>query len=280
MQSLGDDMFMLDNVGIPSLARGLFTAQLRPTRISELVDPEIQSALDGLTVGALEDRVWSLFNQREGQYMLFIPNNSAETLTTETKVFVYTRIKELKIQAWSIFKGWNFRCGCITALKRVTLCEGTKIYLMGDDGQDPVTADKYLDPDISTPNDGNDINFEWELPWADFDKRMHNKQTRYIAFDTVGEGRFTAKMYIDNITEDGDGNDAPFLTQQFVGGNAPGYGSPDPQNYGGGRRTRDARLWDWPAKFQIAKLNFSGATNKKLNFVAISLAYQNGSIRR
>ena len=37
------------------------------------------------------------------------------------------------------------------------------------------------------------LTFEWELPWADFKKRMDIKQTRYIALDTQGTATFTCR---------------------------------------------------------------------------------------
>lgn len=279
MQQLGNDLLMNDLIGVPSLARAQFTTTIRPDRVSELIDPEIQQALLGLTVGSTEDRVFAIYNQVEGQYMLFIPNADTIGGTTETQCFVYTAIPSIKLKAWSLFKGWNFSCAARSALNRIFFANGTKIYVYGT-RVDQFFGDFIDDPAISDPTNGDPVDFIWELPWADFDQRMNIKKSRYITFDTVGTGVFTASMYIDNLYEDPlTSVKIPNLTTQFVGGDAAGFGGGD-QPYGGGRRTKDERLWAWPSKFKIAKLRFEGSITEPLAFVAISLAYKDGSIRR
>ncbi len=280
LQSLGNDLLMCDLIGVPSLARALFTGTIRPDRVSELIDPEIQSLLIALSVGSTEDRVFALYNQREGQYMLFIPNADTIGGTTETLCFVYTAISSIKLKAWSLFKGWNFSCGARSALNRMFFGTGKKIYVYGS-RDDAFYGDFIDDPDIAIPADGDPVSFVWELPWADFDKRMNAKKSRYIGFDTTGTAQFTAKIFVDNIYEDKQNPDTllPTLEMQFMGGDSLGFGGGD-QPYGGGRRTSDERMWTWPTKFKIAKLRFEGTTIEPLAFVAITLAYQEGSVRR
>jgi len=110
---------------------------------------------------------------------------------------------------------------------------------------------------------------------------MNIKKSRYIGFDTTGTAQFTAKMFVDNTYEDRQNPGAllPTLEVQFTGGDSPGFGGGG-QPYGGGRRTSDERLWAWPTKFKIAKLRFEGATIEPLAFVSVTLAYQEGSVRR
>ena len=283
LQPLGNDLLMNDLIGVPSLARALFTGSIRPDRVSELIDPEIQKALLGLSVGSTEDRVFAIYNQVEGQYMLFIPNNDVIGSTTETLCFVYTAVSSIKLKAWSLFKGWNFSCATRSALNRVFFAATTKVYVYGA-RVDKFYGDFIDDPAVPIPAEGVPVNFIWELPWADFDKRMHVKKTRYIGFDTTGTAQFTAKMFVDNIYEDKEnpGSLLPTLEVQFVGGDSAGYGGGgfggDP--YGGGRRTSDERLWAWPAKCKIAKMRLEGSSVKALAFVAVTLAYQEGSVRR
>jgi hypothetical protein len=65
----------------------------------------------------------------------------------------------------------------------------------------------------------------------------------------------------------------------FVGGDNGGFGN-NGQSYGGGRRTRDQRLFAWTARGKLFKLRFQGVVSEPLRVVAISLLYQGGSIRR
>lgn len=282
VQSLGNDLLMMDNIGVPSVAQALFTGVLRPDRLSQLVDPDIQSRLDGLSIGTTEDRVWSVFNRRDGQYMLFIPNNDVEGSTTETFCYVYTTIPALKIKAWSLFRGWNFRCGASSPLGRVFFADGTKIYQLGTT-DDPVLGDFVNDPDVADPTNGTAISFVWEFPWADFDERIHIKKAKYLALDTTGKANFTVQMFVDNVFRDDAGALlTPELTLAFTGGNTPGYGGggESQQGYGGGRRTRDPRFWAWRSKFQIAKFRVTGADTQALKIVSVSMAYTAGSVRR
>jgi hypothetical protein len=279
MASIGDDMFFADAVGVPMLSRTLFTSSLRPARASQLVDPAIQEYLNALSFNTLSDRVFAVYNQREGQYMLFIPNDEAAADTTETPCFVFTSIPTLQIKAWALFKGWNFACGCRSSLGRIFFASyDGKIYIYGSN-DDKIYADFVDDTDAAADGDGVAIDFVWEMPWSDLGERIKVKNTRYLGFDTRGNATFTIEFYVDNILSDADGNRDPLLTMAMVGGDGPGYGGGS-QSYGGGRRAGDERLWAWPAKFKIMKFRISGSTKAPLNFVAITLAYRTGSIRR
>jgi hypothetical protein len=412
VQTLGNDVLMCDDVGVPSVARALFTGSIRPERASQLIDPDIQDKLLRLQVGTTEDNIFSVYNKTEGQYMLFIPNhdgtnstdvqynglqseaNSGQVivecerphhlevgdsftlasatafgglstgelntthvvtfvpneyviyftssgtatssilggggsatvtpLRTETICYVYTYIPKLKIQSWARFRGWNWTCAFRSRLNRVFFGKDRRIYVYGA-REDPVygdyvgesdsswtvatayvagdrvydsvfdrvfhcvvdhtssvsgtfDGDRTLNPNYWEEYIGNEISFDWELPWADFDERVKQKQSRYLSLDTKGEGVFSVDMYINNKRYTALGEDDPALTMQFVGGEAGGFGN-SPILFGGGRRTSDEFLWAWPAHFKIAKLRFHGATNRQLKFVAITLMYLRGSIR-
>lgn len=276
--SLGNDCLACDMIGVPSVQRGFLDQTFRPKRVSQLIDPLIQASLDGLSEGTLEDRVFSVYNVRLGQYMLFVPNNDAEGNTTETVCYVYTLIEELKVRAWARFTGWNFRCAGRSTLGRILLGKGKRVFVYGAP-EDEYYADYINDPDISVPADGEDISFIWELPWADFDKRANLKHLLYVKFDTRGGGTFTFRVYGDNILVDLENVDAPLATTDFVGGDAGGFGDGD-QPFGGGRNVADERLYEFPAKFMIAKIKISGTTNQKLQFVSLILYYLLGEIRR
>lgn len=328
MISLGNDLLMADNIGVPSISRALFTGSLRPDRASQLIDPDLQARLTALSLSTASDRVFAVYNKLEGQYMLFVPNDDSSP--TETIGYVYTNVPALKIQAWSEFRGWNWQCGCRSELGRVfltcadlTTCiyvygsredpiyadyvgaydeyswATTTAYSAGDRVRDSSTGDVYIalvdhtsagggtfdaerttNPDLWAAYEGEAINFDWELPWADFDERMKTKTSKYLGLDAEGTADFTMQMFADKIYKDADTGDyLPVLSMDFVGGDSPGFGGGD-QPFGGGRRTSDARLWAWTCKFQIAKLRVFGSTKKPLKIIALTIAYLNGSIRR
>lgn len=275
---LGDDLLMCDNIGVPSLGRAQFTGQLRPQRVSELIDPEIQRAILALSVGGAENGIFAVHNQREAQYMLFVPNNNVPGSTTETICYVYTVIPTQRIAAWSIIRGWNWTCGTTSALRRVFFAKGRKYYAYGAE-EDQIHGDLIGDPAISDSTNGNPITFAWELPWADFGDRALVKMMRYLALSTEGTAQFTVQLFVDNIYRNTSQALDPTLTMNFVGGESGGFGAGE-QPYGGGRRTIEERGFAWTTKCRIAKFRFSGSTTAPLRVIDITISYQRGSIRR
>jgi hypothetical protein len=71
---------------------------------------------------------------------------------------------------------------------------------------------------------------------------------------------------------------SPALSMTFKGGSSWGYGGPF-SPFGGGRVTRDERLFAWPAKFKQTKLRFSGSSTKRLRIAAFTFAYLLGGPR-
>lgn len=320
VQNLGDDLLFADIVGVPSIQRAVFTETIQPKRPSQLIDPEIQKDLARLSVASLEDRVHSIYNRLDGQYMLFIPNTNQAVDTLVTRGFVYTLIDALKVKAWSEFTEWNWRSACRSQEERVFFTKGSSIYLLGNDN-DPIHADRVGDeetfsddtcftdqtgfsPVADEDDSGVPIIFDWELPWADFDRRTKIKIMKYMAFDVEGDGRFTAELYVDNLYADRSdlgeeftdgtlytddfGHDrwrdepvrTPEVSMEFVGNDALGYGSMYGSHYGGGRNTIEELLWTMPCKGKIIKSRLHGETTKKLRFISKSFMYLEGDIRR
>jgi hypothetical protein len=162
-------------------------------------------------------------------------------------------------------------------------------------GWSPV-ADEY--------NSGIPITWAWELPWADLKHRAMTKTLRYVILDTEGGSEITFKVFIDEkyvLNSPGEAfSDGTFYTDNF--GNIPaasipytpaltttfvakdhggygveGYGS---DLYGSGNNTANHKLTLMPTKFNTMKLRFEGRTTRPLKFVAITLLYQGGTIRR
>ena len=318
LSTIGDDMLFCDHVGVSSVNKALFTGAVRPERLSQLIDPEIQknvATFDDVT--ELEKRTFSVFDSLKQSYMLFIPNAGDSRQTTETRCFVYRRIRALKIDAWFEYNNWYWSSSCVSALKRVFFTKGTELFILGQE-QDPIYKDRegseemfddgtpFSDytgwsPVASASDSGVSIPFTWELPWSDNKQRFLSKASRYINLDTDGNERFNVQMFVDNLYEDRSdfgesfidetvfddelGWDVevldPTLSMTFVGGDGPGYGSDEYGQYmGGGRPTRHEGLYAWTTKYKLFKLRIEGDAKGPLKFISITLAYQPGSIRR
>lgn len=194
------------------------------------------------------------------------------------------------------------------------------IFVMGNEQANPLNADFIgeqevfsdgttftdntgLGPVANKNNSGVPINWTWELPWSDVGHRALVKTLRYVILDTEGTSAFTCYAYVDNIYtnksyagdtfSDGttftDGSGfvpfipplMPALTAQFVAKDRPGFGG-DAYGaiYGGGLNTAIARLVEMPTKFEMLKLRFQGSSMSPMKFVALTLMYQLGNIRR
>lgn len=274
----GDDVLLMDRVGVSSLKRTTFTGTIKPERVSDLVDPEIAAILDTFAYEVLEDRVFSIFNQREGQFMFFVPNGTTAANSTESVGYIFNYRPSLGVTSWARFDGWNWVCAVRTGQNNIFFGDKEGRFWLYGSAQNVITEDFIGDVTING-GEGTPISFEWELPWLDFGKRAKSKTSKYISFDTRGTARFTCKMYVDRYTQDYGGVEAPQLTTEFVGGDTGGFGN-GPQAFGGGRDTSNELLYAWPAKFQICKLNFSGDAAGGLSFASITVHYQDGGINR
>jgi hypothetical protein len=276
MADLGDDMLMLDNVGIPSLKRTVFSGSIKPERASDLVDPDITPRLEILSTIALEDRTFSVYDQREGQFLFFIPNAITREATTETTCFAYLFRPALGLNSWARFDGMNWTCACRTVQGNIFFGDfDGKLWLYGS-STNPIYKDREGDEEVND-GEGVGIDFTWTLPWSPLNKRRKLKKTKYIALDTSGTGSFSVKMYVDRFMLDENLDDCPLLEMEFVGGDVMGFGG-EASPFGGGRITADENLYKWPAKFKIMKLEFTGTVETSLEFVSVTLFYQEGGV--
>lgn len=314
---LGDDMVFLDIVGVPSIKRAQFTQTLTPVRVSELIDPAIQTAIRNVSLTTHARRTFAVHDRVQRQTLFFIPNNDRTDSTTETQGFVLTTPVTPRVKVWSEFRDMLWRCGTVSSEGDVYLARDGMIFRYGNQA-DPVYTDleQYAETwddgtvftdgtgwlPVSADSDGGlPIKFVWELPWTHLDTRTTIKNSRYIMIDTQGTGSFTAMMFIDNIYrdrtftgetwtdgtlfDDGYGWEAerldPTLTMDFVGGDRGGFGVETlSDEFGGGRITSDERLYAWVTKFKLQKLRFEGTTVGPLKFIATGILFLLGSIMR
>lgn len=277
--AVSDEAFFCDNIGINAIQRVAPFNTLKPIRASQNVAPDYIDHVKLLTTAEMAQRMFAVYDLRNKRYMLFVPVKDNLGNITETIVYSYTNIANPLVRAWARLRGWNFRSACRTSLENVIFSRGTKLYYYDFDAVNR-SLDRFGDPAVNSGN-GESITFDWELPWADFQKRMHVKLSKFLALDTQGTGVFTAEMYIDNIRNE-NGVKTPILTMDFIGGEAGGYGNTPfgSTPFGGGRMSADERLYPWDARFKIMKLRFKGTTAAPVKFVSISIGYIRGTVRR
>lgn len=277
--SVGDDTFFNDNIGLNSINRVNVFNTLRPVRASHLIDPMTTAAIQPLTEAQIQRYMFAVYDLRNFRYMLFVPVFDEGGNIVETVCFSYTNIPTLKIQAWARLRGWLWQSACRTSLQNIIFSRGAKLfYYAFDDASTRV--DRAGDMTVNGGL-GEDITFDWEMPWADMKHRMNIKEMRYLAIDTTGTSPFDVRAYVDNIYQY-HGDDSPLMRMRFVGGSGGGYGATPYGDapYGGGRRTSEERLYAFTMKFKLMKLRFSGVTRQPLRFISISVGYIPGSIRR
>jgi hypothetical protein len=279
MVSIGDDTIYCDNIGVNSITRTSVFNTLRPQRASEKIDPAITALIQPLSPAQIHKYVFAVYDMRHRRYMLFVPILNGSTVV-ESVCFSYTNVPTLNVEAWARLRGWQWRCACRTALQNIIFGKDNKLYSYDFDNQSS-NADYVGDPAYNG-GDGIPINFAWELPWGDFNRRLDKKKSIYVAMDTTGNAEFTLSMYVDNIRTDRDGLDSPALRVNFQAGDVGGYGVQlyGSTPYGGGIPTGDERLFAWPTDFKLGKFRVEGSTTRPLRIISLSIAYQSGSIRR
>lgn len=277
---IGDDAFFIDSTNINGIQRITTFSSIRPKKVSQLIDPALMELLTPLTLTQMEQKIFAVHDSRNYRYMVFIPRYVGGSVV-ESECYSLTYIPARQISEWAHLVGWNFTCSCRTTLKNIFFGRDTKLYYYDFDNADTVTLDRIDDPAVNS-GDGEEIDFVWELPWADFNKRINVKESVSLALDTRGTATFLVEMFTDNSPYRESGAPTPELSMTFVGGETGGYGNTPfgTTPYGGGRRSADERIFAWPSRFKIAKLKFSGTLSTPIKFISVSLAYMRGSIRR
>ena len=418
MVSLGNDIFMCDYAGVPSLSISQQSGIYVPVRLSELIAPAIQKHLSSLLEETLRTKAFAVFNRSDRSYMLFIPiyDETTRSLPTdsllfnedlralnyavvrapghrlfeksqitvagatdigdllaadingvrtvvsiidddlfvielggapssdnvtfgggagmsftpindETLVYAFEYNKEFKIRRWTMYRGWNFDCAATSQRGKMFLAKGKKVYRMGDN-ELPVYADFVNDYDYRawdnsfayvvgdrvldssdgivyvcliehtsaatgtfaeyrTDNQtvweeytGEPIEWEMETPWSDLKDRTRNKINKYVGLDSEGYDVFTVSAFTNKIRRDPSTNELiPKASLQFTAGDAGGWGTQNSGNFGGGRRTRDEKVWPFAVRGKLIRWRFNGATKKKVRIISHTMYYMMGNIR-
>lgn len=352
---LGNDIFMCDRVGVPSVTQSQLSGTLVPERVSDLIEPILQKNINRLSDDTLKRKVFAIYNSQERQYMLFMPKYDSNDIRTlgadpiifmnilgsgkyairipahgfdeddrvkvsnaaavgdyaningtwtisevinddyvvvqtdsdfasvddvgggsavtvqpineETVGYVYTYNPKLKVKAWSRYRGLDFDYGVKTPNGTLLFGKGGKVYRFGD-RNNPITSDA-----------GAPIRFTWELPWADFDKRVHLKEISSVYLDTIGTAQYEFKIFTDLLYKDAAGVLTPARTVSFAGASTGGFGA-GAQSYGGGRRGKEQVVWPVPVIGKLLKIRIEGEATQPLRIVALSMLYREGTIGR
>lgn len=159
-------------------------------------------------------------------------------------------------------------------------------------------------PVVDVHDSGVPIKWTWEIPWSDLKHRALAKTLKYLIFDTEGDQQFTVKVFVDDMYETRNGGElwsddtlftdnmgfdpyvdrplTPALTLNMIAKDAGGYGvapygsSP----FGGGNNTALRTLTYAPTRFTTMKLRLEGEATGPLKFIAVTLLYLIGTIRR
>ena len=70
-------------------------------------------------------------------------------INDESIVYSFEYNKEFKLRRWTRYRGWNFQCGTSSQRGTVYLCQGLKVYRLGNN-EKPVYADYVNDYDYQT----------------------------------------------------------------------------------------------------------------------------------
>jgi len=135
-----NDFIMADILGWHTAVRNQF-GLVDTKGLSELVDPEYMQAVPADTD---RPKAFSVHNKIENRFMTFLP-----TSTGAVAVYVMSSSDKetIKSQAFNVYKGWDWTCGCMSERGRVYLGKGTRIYQYGNSiyPGEAYTADKVGD---------------------------------------------------------------------------------------------------------------------------------------
>lgn len=94
--SLGNDIFMCDYAGVPSVGISQQSGVFTPVRLSELISPNIQAHLSSLSEETLRRSAFAVYNRNNRSYMLFLPIYDEVAKNLEPDPFLFNNaLREL-----------------------------------------------------------------------------------------------------------------------------------------------------------------------------------------
>lgn len=91
---LGNDIFMCDYAGVPSVSISSQSGVYVPVRLSELIAPAIQKHLASLSENTLREKCFAVYNKSDRSYMLFVPKcDEVVTQTPDDPIIVTPELR-------------------------------------------------------------------------------------------------------------------------------------------------------------------------------------------
>lgn len=313
--TMNKDILFADRKGVHTGKRNVFGSAIDATDLTDKIIPDFSAAVPN--EDANRDKSYCIHNDLEKEVMFFLYNGTAYSIYTMTygteltaKKTRWSKYSGLDFNcAWvselnrvyfakgsKIYQYGNKRfSGEDYFADRVgeydTSWATTTAYVVGDRvlqnstvyvcllAHTSGTFSVDLDDKLWEVYEGEAIEFTWELPWTDFNKRVRVKQLQFVHADAWGTSSFTMQLFADHIYRDEADELNPLLSLDFVSGHVRGYGNYD-QPYGGGRKLSSGNLFGTPADFKVAKVRVSGSTKKDLGFSTLTFFYRMGTFHR
>lgn len=260
------DLLFASNTGVASAEKNVFGGTLSTSILSNDLGDEYSQTI-GLV--ASDDDKSFIVHDTLSKTIFYLFHKGDGSVKTFAMKYKDTFAKS----SWAEVSGWNFTAACTSEKGRVFFAEGDKIYQYGNS---VFSNEEYYADYITDVFEGNDIEFDWEMPWLDAGNRIKTKLLKKLSFDTVGTASFNFQCFVNNFYKDLNGNYDPASEMTFVAGDKEGYGN-DTGGYGGGRRANDERFFGMPVRFKILKIRIHGSTKKPLRIISMSLIFARGN---
>lgn len=140
--------------------------------------------------------------------------------------------------------------------------------------------DRTAHLDNWAPYVGEPIKWAIETPWSDMRERGKFKINRYISLDSEGFGQFTVSAFVNKIRNDPSTNALiPTRSMQFTAGDTGGWGMQKSGTFGGGRRTREQKIWPFQIRGKLIRWRYEGQTTGRVRIISHTMYYVLGNIR-
>lgn len=158
------------------------------------------------------------------------------------------------------------------------------VYICTEEHISPATGTfaqyRAANTDVWNVYQGEPINWQMETPWSDMRQRGKFKINKYINIDSEGTDRFTVSAFVNQIRNSPTTNELiPIRSLEFQAGDTGGWGIQKPGNFGGGRRTREEKVWPFSIRGKLIRWRYEGATTQKVRIVSHTMYYKLGNIR-
>lgn len=310
----GEQVIFLDYTGAASIKNATFTNQITPTRISTLVDVNLQTALGSLSRSFLQDNVFSLYDKRENRIIFVIPKSEFTGTNPALEQNVYALSIRKGQYVWNRWKNWTFQTGTVSVEGRLFFASGTYMYRYGS-AKEPILSDyEGVNPYDGQPEDkcsvyvrgircdastlATGIDFYHSLPLSELKDRTSWKTLHYITMDTEGASPFTVYLNYDDLAKRDAGvgdtwSDGTLFTDSFgwksnsilshasmsfVAGDRGADSLTVPAQGTPYRPTDNMMLYAIYGRFRFIRVAYAGKSHSHFKLVSTSLYYTKGSI--